>query len=515
MNIASINQSKSILEAWKPFFDSVVFPSPNMEIVFDVDFNVFCASDLLFTNLATYNLHVNIGDNLFNDHPFTLEYFSNKKLVSKAIEGETVQYTEKIPIHDRFVYLRMSARPLINKDQVIFGVMVVAKDVTKYEVVSRSLQKREATLRAVIDASDDGIYAIDKKRKVIAINNQAIRDYKNAGYVLKEGDNLNSIIDPETMNRWNKTYFDKVFAGNKLSFRGQLEDADKSKHYVWNKYSPVYINDEIEGCVEVSRSITEIVELENQIRSQLDDLDQKNKALNDYIESNLQLENFAYIASHDLKAPLRSLTSFALLLKSKSYDCLDEKGKKYLDIVIKSSKNMELLINDLLTYGRVNTAKKKFVLLHIQKIVDRLYSDLDVIITESQAEIIINNELPELVGDESMLVQVFENLISNAIKFSKAGVNPEITISCITKANYYEFTIADNGIGISEENHEKVFNIFEKLHSSDIYEGTGLGLTICKKIINLHGGTIMLESIPGQGSTFRFTIQKGLEPSHS
>lgn len=514
MKITSVEESKSKLESWSPFFESVVLPSPNMEIVLDIEFNVWYTSDILKNNLMRlYDVSITKGENIFNIYPFNKDEFGHDVLAPKVLAGETVKYSDELPFGKANIFLKISARPMIDENNQIFGIIFVAKDVTKYELVSKSLQKREATLRAVIDASDDGIYAIDKKREIIAINNQAINDFKNAGYDIREGTNLNRVVESDTLKRWNSAYFDKVFEGNKLSYRGELEDADESKYFVWNKYSPVYINDEIIGCVEVSRSITEIVELEKQIRSQLEDLDNKNKALNAYIESNLQLENFAYIASHDLKAPLRSLTSFAQLLKSKSYDSLDEKGQKYLDIVIKSSKNMELLINDLLTYSRVNTAKKKFVNLDTNKIIERLYSDLDAIISESNAEIRLETALPEIVGDESMLVQVFENLISNAIKFRKEGVNPIVSISCVMKGNFYYFSIRDNGIGVSEENHEKVFNIFEKLHSTDVFPGTGLGLTICKKIINLHGGVITIQSKLDHGSTFTFTIQKNLELS--
>jgi len=232
----------------------------------------------------------------------------------------------------------------------------------------------------------------------------------------------------------------------------------------------------------------------------------KNNELKKYIESNLQLENFAYIASHDLKAPLRTVSSFAHLLKSNSYKDLDEKGKSFLDIVLDNSKHMQLLIDDLLEFSRINTQDAKMRKLNMNNIMLRVLSQLKSTLEETKT-VLTYDGLPEkLHGDESMLIQLFQNLISNSVKFVKKGVIPKIHISYESSPEFHKFCLEDNGIGISKKDMESIFKIFKKLHNHDSYRGTGLGLTICKRIVEKHFGNIWIESALNQGSKFYFTV---------
>ena len=253
--------------------------------------------------------------------------------------------------------------------------------------------------------------------------------------------------------------------------------------------------------------ITEKVKQQRIIEEQIIDLNEKNDTLEKYIESNLQLENFAYIASHDLKAPLRSVTSFSQLLKNRSYDALDNKSKSFLDIVIQSSENMLDLIEDLLTFSRVNSAKKESTLLDLNSILQRIVLNLNLEIQESNAQLDIV-ELPIVKADQSMMIQMFQNLLINAIKFRKPDTQPIIKLTYKELDDMWQFSIEDNGIGVSKENSDKIFEIFTKLHSGEIYSGNGLGLTICKKIAGKHGGRIWIDSSIDQGSTIHFTIKK-------
>ncbi len=285
-----------------------------------------------------------------------------------------------------------------------------------------------------------------------------------------------------------------------LTTKNNTHYAVESSHKIIDFYDNAYM-------IRNFNDITDRISQEEIINKQIVNLNEKNKELQRYIESNMQLENFAYIASHDLKAPLRSVSSFAHLLKLNCYKDLDEKGKKFLDIIEESSKNMQWLIDDLLDYSRLNTENIRLVKLNIKRLLSRILTGLEKEIKEKNAKIVLE-DIPEFIfADESMMIQLFQNLIHNAIKFVKEGENPDITITAILEKEYYHFIVKDKGIGISKENTSKIFGIFTKLHSNDVYKGTGLGLTICKTIVERHKGTIWVESKLGYGTEFHFTIQ--------
>lgn len=235
---------------------------------------------------------------------------------------------------------------------------------------------------------------------------------------------------------------------------------------------------------------------------------QKNKELEKYIESNLQLENFAYIASHDLKAPLRTVSSFAHLLKENSYDGMDEKGKNFMDIILNNAIHMQQLIDDLLDFSKINTQDTKLRKIDVKSLIQRVLSQIKTTIVESKAEITLGKFPDEISGDESMLIQLFQNLIGNGIKFVNKDQVPKIHISYKSQNEYHEFCVEDNGIGISNKDIDKIFNIFKKLHNQETYPGTGLGLTICKRIAEKHSGKIWIESELGVGSKFYVTLGK-------
>lgn len=259
------------------------------------------------------------------------------------------------------------------------------------------------------------------------------------------------------------------------------------------------------------RDISDEVKQQSIIGKQMEDSELKNDELKKYIESNLQLENFAYIASHDLKAPIRSVISFAQLLKNNVYKDLDDKNKRFLDIMITASTNMQVLIDDLLSYSRINTQKIEFENVDLKKMLNYLLIEIGENIKEKDGEVIIG-KLPEsIVVDASRIRQVFQNLITNSMKFHKPGEKPKVEISYKENATHYEFTLRDYGIGIEEHYLSEIFLMFKKLHSENKYKGTGIGLSICKKIVEQHNGDIRAESVLGEGTTFIFTISKALE----
>ena len=227
-------------------------------------------------------------------------------------------------------------------------------------------------------------------------------------------------------------------------------------------------------------------------------------------EKNEELNQFAHTIAHDLKEPLRSMQAFAHLTISKYKDSIPEKGQEFLSHIQTSSQRMALLLDSLLEYSQIGKGKQKSVF-SVKELVNELEKDLSQLIKENSAKINYN-ALPEIIGYEIEFKQLLQNLIANAIKFKKDDEDIEVKIEAKEKDKYWEFLVTDNGIGINSNHKEKIFTIFHRLHK-DKFPGTGLGLANCKKIVEIHGGKIWVDSIPEKGSTFYFTISKDLESS--
>jgi light-regulated signal transduction histidine kinase (bacteriophytochrome) len=234
------------------------------------------------------------------------------------------------------------------------------------------------------------------------------------------------------------------------------------------------------------RNVTELEQTKNQLQL-------KNKELN----------QFAYIVSHDLKAPLRTITSFIDLLKGQHQNQLDEETKAMFGFISEAALRMDKLITDILDFSRIGETKE-MAMVDLRKLVEIIQQDLAERINDTKASIKVG-DLPKIKGYETELRMLLQNLIGNALKFNKPGRNPEIEIYA-KEENGWTIFIKDNGIGIAEKHQEKIFGVFQRLHDQDNYEGTGIGLAHCKKIVELHNGELGVESIPDEGSTFYFSI---------
>jgi two-component system NtrC family sensor kinase len=221
--------------------------------------------------------------------------------------------------------------------------------------------------------------------------------------------------------------------------------------------------------------------------------------------SNKELESFAYIASHDLQEPLRAVSGFLELVEKQYKNKLDDKGKDFIHRALSGAKRMQEMINDLLTYSRITTSGQSFELYSLEKILDRVLTNMSPTIERKNA-VVTRDPLPELTCDESQIHRLLQNLISNAIKFCDQP-QPLIHISAEEQKNHWLLSVKDNGIGIDPSYHETIFKIFQRLHSKGEYPGTGIGLAICQKIVERHEGKIWVESKPGKGSTFFFTLK--------
>ena len=228
------------------------------------------------------------------------------------------------------------------------------------------------------------------------------------------------------------------------------------------------------------------------------------KATEELARSNKDLEQFAYVASHDLQEPLRAVAGFMGLLKKQYVNKLDEAAKEYIDFAVEGAERMQRLIDDLLSYSRVGTRGKKFTMFPMKEAFDNAIKNLKIAIGEANA-VVTGGDMPEVYGDASQMTQLLQNLIGNAIKFH-GPKRPEITVTAARKDGQWEICVADNGIGIEPQYFERIFLIFQRLHGRSQYKGTGIGLAVCKRIVERHGGAIWVESKPDEGAKFYFTI---------
>jgi signal transduction histidine kinase len=240
--------------------------------------------------------------------------------------------------------------------------------------------------------------------------------------------------------------------------------------------------------------------------SQAADLDAQAAEL---IRSNAELEQFAYVASHDLQEPLRKVASFCQLLEKRYGDQLDERGRQYIDFAVDGAKRLQVLINDLLTFSRVGRGHEVRTEVPLGQPLDSAISALDAVIEDQGAVIDRPDELPAVNGDATLLAMLWQNLISNGIKFAREGEPPRITITCAEAPDsMWRICVADNGIGVAPEFSDKIFIIFQRLHGRDAYPGTGIGLALCKRIVEYHGGEISLDATYSGGTRICFTLPR-------
>ena len=221
--------------------------------------------------------------------------------------------------------------------------------------------------------------------------------------------------------------------------------------------------------------------------------------------SNADLQQFAYVASHDLQEPLRAVSSFGQLLARRYQGKLDSDADDFIMFMVEGATRMQTLINDLLAFSRIGTRGDPFALVECEHIFQAAKENLEVAIAESGA-VITHDSLPALVADPTQLTQLFQNLLGNAIKFRRAEAALRIHVSSRRQDRGWQFSVGDNGIGIDPRYFDRIFVIFQRLHGREEYPGTGIGLAICKKIVERHGGRIWVESELGKGSTFCFVI---------
>jgi two-component system, sensor histidine kinase and response regulator len=292
----------------------------------------------------------------------------------------------------------------------------------------------------------------------------------------------------------------------------QVSDLDRLKGYDSGAmdYVPVpFVPELLRAKVRVFVDLFRKTRRLQQLNMRLEELVEERTS--ELRRSNQELEQFAYVASHDLQEPLRMISSFLQLLKERYESRLDHDADEFIGFASSGAQRMHAMINDLLTYARVNTTGGHFGLVSCDDALRQAIANLRLAIVESEATI-GQGPMPTLRGDEVQIVQVFQNLIGNALKFRREGVTPVIQVECDSGDREWIFSVRDNGIGIEEPYRERIFQVFQRLHGREEYSGTGIGLSLCKKIVERHRGRIWVEDAPDhQGSVFRFTLPAAVE----
>ncbi len=387
--------------------------------------------------------------------------------------------------------IEIGLNPVVTVD----GTLVLASII---DITER--KKAEERFRLVVESAPNAMLLINKDGIITLVNNQAEQLF---GYQRSEliGSKLEKLI-PERFKTQHPSFRNHYFNNQETRPMGSGRDLFALKKDGTEVQVEIGLNpiETMEGNV-VLASIIDITErkLQEDMLKKQAELEIKNK----------ELEQFAYIASHDLQEPLRTVSNYMQVFEEDYVDQLDEQARKYLQSVNNATKRMSMLIKALLDYSRLG---RNGVLVHknLRSLLDEVLGDLETIIRKSNAQIDIG-EMPVLTVYETEMRQLFQNLITNAIKFTAPDVTPHITIDAEQKNNSYVFRVADNGIGIDPVFNERVFEIFQRLHPADEYKGNGIGLAYCKKIVELHQGEIWIESKPGDGSAFYFTISSFLK----
>ncbi|MEW5820626.1 MAG: PocR ligand-binding domain-containing protein [Cyanobacteriota bacterium] len=346
-----------------------------------------------------------------------------------------------------------------------------------------------------VEKSSNSVYWVNSNGKIQYVNEKAINFF---GYSKNEFLNMHIYdLDESLDNHTWKKHWEQLKVQKALSIETRYKK--KNNQYANVLLSANYIK---EGDKEFKFAF--VIDISTRIQTE----HKLKQTLEDLKRSNRELEQFAYVASHDLQEPLRMVASYVQLLKRRYADKLDTDAIEFIDYAVDGANRMKNLINDLLTFSRVGTRGKPFEKTDMNHCLNQVFTDLQMIINDSNASI-TNDDLPVIYADKIQMIQLFQNLISNAIKF-KGNSDPVIHVSFKEEPDHWLFSVKDNGIGINSDFFDRIFIIFQRLHSIADYSGTGIGLSICKKIAERHKGKIWVESAEGTGSTFFFTIPKNL-----
>jgi len=398
-------------------------------------------------------------------------------------------------------YFNYSFVPLFDRENNIYGVMNTGTDVTDLHEANQKVQSSDERLRMAIESSGMGTYEIDLSTKQI----KTCGNFNSIWSVEEDVPNEHLIakLHPEDQRLREQAHQEAIITG-KIGYEARIIHQDQS--IGWVKINGKIIKDQNglpQTIIGIVQDINEQRQFEQELKRQVDESTQELRRSND------DLMQFANIVSHDLKEPVRKIKTFNSLLRNSLGNDFNEISAKYLSKVDQSSERMQTIIEGILAYSTLDKKTQPVASINLDEIIESIKIDLELIINEKGA-ILIKSELPDIQGAPILIQQLFYNLVHNALKFSKADQPPRVTISSLMikkdNSDFVQINILDNGIGLDAIHYERIFNAFERLHSKDEYEGNGLGLALCKKIVQRHGGTINAMGEKGTGAEFIVTL---------
>ncbi|HEX9979295.1 MAG TPA: PAS domain S-box protein [Flavobacterium sp.] len=479
-----------------------------------------------YVNKTFGEIHGYEGESLFGKHYMNLIPEEEKEMAGRNFdelirEGKKISGERKLKKKDGSIIEINFTSDLLEYNSERY-ILISVNDISPYKTMEQELTSNESMYRSLLEdnvakseeirklimnAALDAIICINKAGDVTLWNPQAEKTF---GWSSAEvmGKCLSNIIIPlqfRTMHDRGIENYLKTGHGPALNVLLELTAINRSgqEFPIELTVLPIKQEEEEEFFCAFIRDITERKKAETTLK-ELNH--QMAKTIDDLAKSNTELEHFAYIASHDLQEPLRMVTNFLGQLDKKYNDQLDEKGRQYLHFAVDGAVRMRKIILDLLEYSRIGKLEQDHERLKIREVVSEVVTLNKNLIDDLSAEILYQ-DLPVIVANRTSILQLFQNLIGNALKYHNSS-KPVIQITASEDEYYWNFAVCDNGIGIDSRFFDKIFVIFQRLHNREEYSGTGIGLAICKKIVETHGGRIWVTSEPGRGSTFYFTIKK-------
>ncbi|MEN6341093.1 MAG: PAS domain-containing protein [Methanospirillum sp.] len=411
--------------------------------------------------------------------------------------GERVRDEEIEVVRDdgsRNVY-SVCAGPILDEDGTTYAAAATFIDITDRRTAEDAVLAREERLRLAAESIPQIFAIYDRAGRYVFVNEAGAR------FVGREAEDLVGRTDEEIFGLrgapgWSGLVRQTIGTLTESGGEFRVNGADGSERLVVAFCMPLLQRDGACG---------EVLLIGNDVTGERRAAAALERYASELARSNDELQQFAYVASHDLQEPLRSIVSFVQLLERRYRGRLDDDADEMIGYIAEGGSRMQVLINDLLAFSRVATRGRPFGRLPLDDAVRDAVLDLRSVIAEGGAEVRYG-DLPMVWGDRGQIVQVFENLISNAIKFRRPDAPPEVTVSAVRDRRMWHVMVADNGIGIEAEYYDRIFVIFQRLHTRDVYPGTGIGLAIVKKIVERHGGRVWVDSVPGEGSVFHLTL---------
>ena len=391
----------------------------------------------------------------------------------------------------------LTLSPIRDPDGRLVGASAIGRDITR----GRAAQQAAMHLAAIVESSEDAVIGKDLDGIITSWNRGAERIY---GYSARDilGSSITRLATPDRPDEI-PMILERLKTGERFrSYETRRRCKDGTIVDISLTVSPIKDPEgRIVGASAIERDITLAKRAEQALQKALEELRERTEQL---ARSNTELERFAYVASHDLQEPARTVASFCELLQRRCQGQLDDKALEWIDFAVDGARRMQRLIADLLEYSRAQTRTRSFEPTDCAAALNEALGNLRASIAEAQAEV-TQDALPSGTADASQLAQVFQNLIGNAIKFH--GDRPaRVHVSAERRAGEWVFSVRDDGVGIEPQHLDQIFEVFRRLHPQGKYPGTGIGLAICKRIVERHRGRIWVDSTPGRGSVFYFSL---------